>query len=199
MSNVGDDFWMFAHEQSPFPAPATVNQSAQVSSLACRRATLRRPRTVACLLALSLAAHLSPVSAQFKLQQTFMGTAAPGWTLSGNAFLTAPSLDASGQGWLRLTDAAGAERGLALDTSQNFAANVPVSIQISYVSWGGDRRGRRYHISLRFDAGHERGVQWRRPRLLQWRGRLPCHRAGRVREFLQPGRPLPQRGPRTGA
>ncbi len=128
---------MFAHEQSSFPAPATVNQSAQVSSLACRRAALRRPRTVACLLALSLAAHLSPVSAQFKLQQTFMGTAAPGWTLSGNAFLTAPSLDASGQGWLRLTDAAGAERGLALDTSQNFAANVPVSIQISYVSWGG--------------------------------------------------------------
>jgi uncharacterized repeat protein (TIGR01451 family) len=109
----------------------------EASSLAFMRAELRRPRIVACLTALSLAAHLSPVSAQFKLQQTFMGTAAPGWTLSGNAFLTAPSLDASGQGWLRLTDAATAERGLALDTSQNFAANLPVTIQISYVSWGG--------------------------------------------------------------
>ena len=109
----------------------------QASGLACMCAALRRRRTVACLLALSLAAHLSPLSAQFKLQETFMGTAAPGWTLSGNAFLTAPSLDASGQGWLRLTDAAGSERGLALDTSQTFAASVPVTMQISYVSWGG--------------------------------------------------------------
>src|ERR1700683_5317255 len=138
MSNVRDHFRVFMHEPSFFSSPGAVKKSEQeASSLSCTCAAPRRPRIVACLLALSLVAPLSPVSAQFKLQQTFMGTAAPGWTLCGNAFLTAPSLDASGSGWLRLTDAAGAEQGLALDTSQNFAASVPVTIQISYVSWGG--------------------------------------------------------------
>ncbi|HET9331233.1 MAG TPA: hypothetical protein VFO23_11950, partial [Steroidobacteraceae bacterium] len=84
------------------------------------RAAVRGPRLAAALVALSLAAHLTPASAQFKLQQTFTGTAAPGWTLSGNAFLTAPSIDPDGQGWLRLTDANQAERGLALDTAETF-------------------------------------------------------------------------------
>ena len=102
------------------------------------RAAVRGPRLAAALVALSLAAHLTPASAQFKLQQTFTGTAAPGWTLSGNAFLTAPSIDPDGQGWLRLTDANQAERGLALDTAETFTGNVPVTIRFSYVSWGGD-------------------------------------------------------------
>ncbi|MCX7010162.1 MAG: hypothetical protein NTY53_23480, partial [Kiritimatiellaeota bacterium] len=46
------------------------------------------------------------------LTESFKGTTAPGWTISGNAFLTAPSLDTAGSGWLRLipnlTDQAGA-------------------------------------------------------------------------------------------
>ena len=87
--------------------------------------------------ALCLAAHLSPASAQFKLQQTFTNTAAPGWTLSGSAFLTAPSIDPAGQGWLRLTDTGNDELGLALDTSQTFGGNLPVTVRFSYVSWGG--------------------------------------------------------------
>jgi Domain of unknown function DUF11/Outer membrane protein beta-barrel domain/Bacterial lectin len=89
------------------------------------------------LLALSLAAYIAPVSAQFKLQQSFMNTTAPGWTLSGNALLTAPSIDPAGQGWLRLTDAGNDEQGMALDTSQTIAPSVPVTVRINYVSWGG--------------------------------------------------------------
>lgn len=101
------------------------------------RVVRHRPRIVGWLLALCLAAHLSPASAQFKLQQTFTNTAAPGWTLSGSAFLTAPSIDPAGQGWLRLTDTGNDELGLALDTSQTFGGNLPVTVRFSYVSWGG--------------------------------------------------------------
>jgi uncharacterized repeat protein (TIGR01451 family) len=101
------------------------------------RVVRHRPRIVSVLLALWLLAHLSPASAQFKLQQTFMGTTAPGWILSGSAFLTAPSIDPAGQGWLRLTDTGNDEQGLALDTSQTFSGNVPVTVRFSYVSWGG--------------------------------------------------------------
>ncbi|MBV9344450.1 MAG: hypothetical protein JOZ03_05610 [Gammaproteobacteria bacterium] len=89
------------------------------------------------LLALALIAHAGSTFAQFKLQEAFTATSAPGWTLSGNAFLTAPSLDPAGQGWLRLTDTALDERGLALDTGQSFAGNVPVTVRISFVAWGG--------------------------------------------------------------
>ena len=86
---------------------------------------------------LLLAGHVSTASAQFKLQQPFTDTTAPGWTLTGSALLTAPSIDSAGQGWLRLTDTGNNEKGLALDTSESFAGNVPVTVRFSYVSWGG--------------------------------------------------------------
>ena len=89
------------------------------------------------LLALALGAHLGSASAQFKLQQTFTDTSAPGWTLSGNALLTAPSIDAAGQGWLRLTDTGLSEKGIALDTAETISGNVPVTVRFSYVAWGG--------------------------------------------------------------
>jgi hypothetical protein len=102
---------------------------------------VRTPRgrrlLVACALTLALCAHLTPAHAQFKLQQSFMDATAPGWTLSDSAILTAPSIDPVGEGWLRLTDIGQDEKGLALDTAQTFAGNVPVTIRISYVSWGG--------------------------------------------------------------
>ena len=97
----------------------------------------RRPLIAAALMALMLAAHGGAASAQFKLQQTFTDTTAPGWTLSGFSFLTAPSLDSAGQGWLRLTDTGNTEQGLALDTAEAFAGNVPVTVRFSYVAWGG--------------------------------------------------------------
>ena len=90
-----------------------------------------------CLLAFLLMAHASPALAQFKLQQSFTGTSAPGWTITGSALLTAPSIDLSGQGWLRLTDTGNNRKGLALDAAQSFPGNVPVTVRFSYVSWGG--------------------------------------------------------------
>ena len=95
------------------------------------------PQLAAWLVTLLLAAHAGIVNAQFKLQQGFTGTTAPGWTLSGTAILTAPSIDAAGQGWLRLTDTGGTEKGLALDTADSFAGSVPVTVRFNYVSWGG--------------------------------------------------------------
>jgi hypothetical protein len=94
----------------------------------------RLRRSWCCLL---LAACANPANAQFRLQQSFEGTTAPGWTLSHSAILTAPSIDALGNGWLRLTAAAGAEKGLALDSGFSFGGNQPVVLQFSYVSWGG--------------------------------------------------------------
>jgi hypothetical protein len=84
-----------------------------------------------------LAGYVAPASAQFKLQQDFEGTTAPGWTLSSSAILTAPSIDAAGSGWLRLTDTGGTEKGLALNDAFSFAGNVPVAVEFNYVSWGG--------------------------------------------------------------
>src|ERR1700722_17870244 len=90
--------------------------------------------SLSCLL---LTAYVTPATAQFKLQQDFKGTTASGWTLSNSAILTAPSIDAAGSGWLRLTDTGGTEKGLALDDAFSFAGNVPVTIEFNYVSWGG--------------------------------------------------------------
>jgi Outer membrane protein beta-barrel domain len=84
-----------------------------------------------------LACYAAPANAQFKLQETFEGTTAPGWTLSNSAILTAPSIDAAGSGWLRLTAAVGTEKGLALNSGFSFAGNQPVSVEFNYVSWGG--------------------------------------------------------------
>jgi hypothetical protein len=90
--------------------------------------------SLSCLL---LAGYVAPASAQFKLQQDFTGTTASGWSLSGSAILTAPSIDAAGSGWLRLTDTGGTEKGLALNNAFSFAGNAPVTVEFNYVSWGG--------------------------------------------------------------
>src|SRR5271168_4171590 len=87
-----------------------------------------------CLLVTGYAA---PASAQFKLQQPFENTTAPGWTLSDSALLTAPSFDAAGSGWLRLTAVANSEKGLALNNAFSFTSNQPVVVEFDYVSWGG--------------------------------------------------------------
>jgi hypothetical protein len=84
-----------------------------------------------------LAASISPANAQFKLQETFEGTTAPGWTLSNSATLTAPAIDTAGTGWLRLTAASGNQKGLALNNAFSFASNQPVVVEFDYVAWGG--------------------------------------------------------------
>ena len=78
------------------------------------------------------------MQAQFKVTQAFTGTSAPGWTLTGNALLTAPSIDPIGSGWLRLTAAATAEKGVALYTGGSFAGAQPLIMKFNYVSWGGN-------------------------------------------------------------
>lgn len=90
--------------------------------------------SLCCLL---LAGYAAPANAQFKLQELFEGTTAPGWTLSDSAILTAPSIDVAGSGWLRLTAAANNEKGLALDSGFSFPGNQPVVVRFNYVSWGG--------------------------------------------------------------
>ena len=57
--------------------------------------------------------------------------------MSDSAILTAPSIDAAGSGWLRLTGVANNEKGLALDSGFSFAGNQPVVVRFNYVSWGG--------------------------------------------------------------
>ncbi len=89
------------------------------------------------LCCLLVAGFAAPAGAQFKLQQTFENTTAPGWTLSYSALLTAPSIDAAGSGWLRLTGAVGSEKGLALNDGYSFTSDQPVVVEIDYVSWGG--------------------------------------------------------------
>lgn len=93
---------------------------------------------MACILALALAVPCAPALAQFKFQEPFTGTTAPGWTLFNNAILTAPSIDPAGQGWLRLTDTGNNQKGLALNSAQSFPGSVPVTVRFSYVSWGGN-------------------------------------------------------------
>jgi hypothetical protein len=89
------------------------------------------------LCCLALTGYAEPASAQFKLQQAFTGATAPGWTLSSSAFLTVPTIDIAGSGWLRLTNAVGSEKGLALNNTYSFASNQPVTVEFNYVAWGG--------------------------------------------------------------
>jgi hypothetical protein len=95
----------------------------------------RSSNLVMCLVLVT--GYAAPAAAQFKLQQTFEDTTAPGWTLSNSALLTAPSIDAAGSGWLRLTAAANSEKGLALNDAFSFTSNQSVVVQFDYVSWGG--------------------------------------------------------------
>lgn len=87
-----------------------------------------------CLLAATFA---GPANGQFKLQETFEGTTAPGWTLINSAVLTAPSIDAAGSGWLRLTGAVNNAKGLAINSAFSFPGSQPVVVRFNYVSWGG--------------------------------------------------------------
>ncbi|HEY6922165.1 MAG TPA: hypothetical protein VI653_01760 [Steroidobacteraceae bacterium] len=89
------------------------------------------------LCSMLLAAFASTANAQFKLQEAFQGTTAPGWTLTDAAVLTAPSIDTAGSGWLRLTPTVNNAKGLALNSAFSFAGNLPVVVEFNYVSWGG--------------------------------------------------------------
>jgi uncharacterized repeat protein (TIGR01451 family) len=76
-------------------------------------------------------------AAQFKIAESFTGTTAPNWTISGDAFLTAPSIDTAGSGWLRLTSALGNQVGTARYNGGTFTANQALTVKFRYVAWGG--------------------------------------------------------------
>jgi uncharacterized repeat protein (TIGR01451 family) len=87
--------------------------------------------------AIMLLAFAATAQAQFKLSAPFTQSTQAGWTLTNAAYFTAPSIDAAGSGWLRLTDAVNGERGNAQYTGGSFSSNQPLIIKFSYVSWGG--------------------------------------------------------------
>jgi uncharacterized repeat protein (TIGR01451 family) len=77
------------------------------------------------------------VSAQtFPLNESFKNATAAGWTLGDSAVLTSGSPDTTGDGWLRLTNNGGNQKGFAI-----LNANIPtpqgVSIEFEYKTWGG--------------------------------------------------------------
>jgi len=89
------------------------------------------------VLMLTLLTLVAPASAQTKISESFSDTTAPGWTFTGSAFLTAPSIDAAGSGWLRLTQVMNNQQGSALYTANYFASTQPIAIKFDFVAWGG--------------------------------------------------------------
>jgi uncharacterized repeat protein (TIGR01451 family) len=106
----------------------------------CRRSIL-----IASLNAMVLACLFPATSwaQSVNLVETFKNTIAPNWILgptgqSGNpgAVLTAPNIDAAGDGWLRLTTMDNNRSGFAYYNT-SFPAIRGVSISFDYAMWGG--------------------------------------------------------------
>jgi len=72
------------------------------------------------------------------ISQTFTQSTATGWTIADNSYLTVPTIDAAGSGWLRLTDAVTYETGSALYTGGSFTPTQTLVMQFDYVTWGGN-------------------------------------------------------------
>ena len=89
--------------------------------------------------ALGLATSL----AQAEIRESFTGATAPGWTISDNSALTAPSIDPAGSGWLRLNPLAKNQTGRTLLTGANeyVPSGLPIYFEFEYTSWGGGTEG----------------------------------------------------------
>jgi len=102
-----------------------------------------------------LACMAAPAQAQFKVTETFRNSTAPGWAITGtnNAStnddsgiltggygnITATGTnDANGSGWLRLTTRSGNQIARALYTGSAFPSSQGVTVEFSYISWGGN-------------------------------------------------------------
>ena len=87
----------------------------------------------------------SPARAQqFPVAQSFQSQSAPDWALLGSAQLTGGGVDPPGQGWLRLTDAAGsklqAQRAAAVYRSP-FPSSTGLVVTFTYAAYGGTEAG----------------------------------------------------------
>ena len=74
------------------------------------------------------------------LTQPFTQTTAPGWSVGGDAFLTAPSLDTAGSGWLRLTPNDNSQAGYAIYNTAIPATNG-IQVAFDFNCWGGGGGG----------------------------------------------------------
>jgi MSHA biogenesis protein MshQ len=101
------------------------------------------PRSVRyCLRFALLAAFLTPLAAPVAraqtISQSFTQSTATGWTLANSTYLTVPTIDVAGSGWLRLTDAVTYETGTALYTGGSFTPIQTLVMQFDYATWGGN-------------------------------------------------------------
>ncbi|MBZ4036054.1 hypothetical protein K6T82_14870, partial [Flavobacterium sp. 17A] len=82
----------------------------------------------------------SQVRAQFPYFQSFKNTTAPGVQFGGTpgAFLTAPSIDTDGNGYLRLTSNQGDQKGIIYSNSYAFPSAYGLNISFEYYTYGGN-------------------------------------------------------------
>ncbi|MFI5356642.1 MAG: beta strand repeat-containing protein [Opitutales bacterium] len=97
----------------------------------------RSPLIGLALVAMAVCAPAQTVT----LNESFTGTTlSPNWTVGGTGYtpiLTAPSIDPSGSGWLRLTSSAGNEATYAVDTTSFASANATIAVTFNYASYNG--------------------------------------------------------------
>ncbi|HEY1507929.1 MAG TPA: Ig-like domain-containing protein [Solirubrobacteraceae bacterium] len=85
------------------------------------------------------AAASASASSPFPVAETFTGTAGTlgsQWQTGGNALLTAPSIDATGSGWLRLTSTGNNQFGYIINDTP-FPSNNGIEVSFDYASYGG--------------------------------------------------------------
>jgi autotransporter-associated beta strand protein len=95
-----------------------------------------------CLYLTLLAALLTNLSGQSVFTESFTGTTASGWVFGGssgstNPYLTANTIDSSGDGWLRLTENTNNQATYALLDTQIFSVNAQISISMDYAFYNG--------------------------------------------------------------
>jgi hypothetical protein len=89
-----------------------------------------------CVLGSVFAGVLHSASWAVNIAESFTGTSAPAWVLSGNAALTAPGTDPDGSGWLRLTAASPDQSGSAIYNTA-FSSADGVQVTFTYATYGG--------------------------------------------------------------
>ena len=81
-------------------------------------------------------------SAQVTVNSSFKNTTESGWVFGDNGssttpYLTAPSIDTAGDGWLRLTENTANQATYALFDSEIFSVNAQVEVELEYAFWNG--------------------------------------------------------------